>query len=351
MLRKYGLPLILVVAVSRGAIAQEETPPQLDRVLDGVAWIGPGVSLPDLRGKTVVLLTYVTWCPKCSVWSPDLFAQVKAAAEDRPIVIVAICTDAPTIPGPVYVSERGLVGRNILHAYDARMDERLGMDGSRLFNAMIIGPEGDVLHEGQASSYYSQDDGSRDFVVARKLRELDNPGEFTIVTADMPEEVRTLLWPMEFGRVVSERDLNRAKRGMSAENRAALEEAVDSFVSGQLTVINELREGEAPQKMAAYAKADLLARSYPRSEAGREARSIVNELNRDSDFKREIAARLAYERLLESSGNESDARQRAQLTGFARRFEGTYFAQQALDLLGRDDSERDSSGADAVSVE
>ena len=76
MLRRYCALLVVIAALTPSADAQEAAPPGLDSALDGVAWIGPGVSLPDLRGKTVVVLTYVTWCPKCNVWAPDLFRQL-----------------------------------------------------------------------------------------------------------------------------------------------------------------------------------------------------------------------------------------------------------------------------------
>ncbi len=339
---------LLVCLVSSQVLPAQDSPPaDLSGALNGAAWIGPGVSLNDLRGKSVVLLTYVTWCPKCNVWAPELFAQIKAAAADRPVVIIAVCTDAPTVPGTVYCAEKGMVGLNVLHAYDANMDARLGLDDSRLFNAMLIGPDGQPVWSGGASNYFNTDNG-KDFVVARKVRELGNPGEFTIVSDDMPPDVQQLLWPMELGRLIPDRDLNRVKRKLSPESREALEEAVQTFVARQLEIIRELMEGGVPEQMAAYAKADLLAKTYPTTEEGREGRSIVSEFNRSSDFKREIVARTAYEKLLENAANQSQARQAGQLTGFVKRFEGTWAAEQAAALLAKEDGERDSSGADPV---
>jgi hypothetical protein len=339
--------LLMVLSLARVGRAQDGAPPDL---LDGVAWIGPGASLGDLRGKTVVVLTYVTWCPKCNVWAPDLFRQVKAAAADKPMVVVAVCTDAPTIPGPKYVSDKGLVGPNILHAYDAGMDEKLRLDGKALFNGMIIGPDRQIVWKGGASSYYEQDGGAKEFVVALRLREVANPGAFTIVKDDMPDDVRGLLWPMEFGRVLPDRDLNRAKRKLSPQGRAALDEAVGAFVSRQLEIINELREGEAPQQMAAFAKADLLAKAYPTTDEGKAARQLVVQLNRDTQFKKEIAARNAYEQLLARTADQPQARQNAQLEGFIKRFEGTYYASQAVALLDKENSDRTSSAGDPMAV-
>jgi hypothetical protein len=340
--------LLTLFGVSAVAPAQEEAPADLSTALDGVAWIGPGVSLADLRGKTVVIMTYVTWCPNCNEWSPDLFQQTKAAAADQPVVIVAVCTDAPTIPGPQYVAERGLVGMNIVHAYDPNLDDKLGVEDRMLFNAMVIGPDGQLIWKGPSSMQWKQDDGSRDFQLVRKIREVRDRGSYTIVTDDMSTEIRTLLWPMEMGRLIADRDLNRAKRGMSFENRTALDAAVQSFAARQLELINELRAGETPQQMAAFAKADLLSKAFPSTDEGRAARQIVNEFNRDSQFKQEIAARKAYEQLLGRLANQPASRQEAQLSGFAKRFEGTYFARQAAAMLAKEGQERVSPAAEVV---
>ena len=151
---------------------------------------------------------------------PELFRQVKEAAAGQPAVIVAVCTDAPRVPGPRYVSQHGLVGRNVVHAYDARMDQKLGLTDSKLFNAMVVGPDGEIVWEGAAGRYNAQDDGSHHYVVAQKLREVAGNGRFTIVADDMPQDVRAVLWPMEMGRIVPDRDLARAKRGLSGATAA-----------------------------------------------------------------------------------------------------------------------------------
>ena len=44
--------------------------------LGAVQWKGPTPSLESMRGKTVVLLIYATWCPKCNAWSGDFLGQL-----------------------------------------------------------------------------------------------------------------------------------------------------------------------------------------------------------------------------------------------------------------------------------
>jgi hypothetical protein len=102
--------------------------------------------------------------------------------------------------------------------------------------------------------------------------------------------------------------------------------------------------------MAAFAKADLLAKAYPTTEEGKAARQLVVQFNRDAQFKKEIASRNAYEQLLARSVDQPQARQNAQLESFVKRFKGTYYASQAAALLDKENSDRSSSAGDPMAV-
>ncbi len=77
-----------LVFLSRPAAADDTS-----NMLQGVRWAGPAVTLDGLKGKTVVVLDYATWCPICNKWSLDLCKQLKAAVTNRPVVVLAIDTD------------------------------------------------------------------------------------------------------------------------------------------------------------------------------------------------------------------------------------------------------------------
>ena len=76
--------------------------------LDSVQWSGPGVSLSSLRGKTTVIMPFVTWCPKCNAVAPDMLKQLSAAIADKPVVIVAVVTDVDATSGRAHVFGMGL---------------------------------------------------------------------------------------------------------------------------------------------------------------------------------------------------------------------------------------------------
>src|SRR5271157_2026468 len=62
-------------------------------VLDEVHWVGPAGTLEGLRGKTVVLIDYATWCPICNKWSGEVCKQIRQAIADKPVVVLAINND------------------------------------------------------------------------------------------------------------------------------------------------------------------------------------------------------------------------------------------------------------------
>ena len=77
----YGVGILGLVLTALTADTARAALPSLD----GVSWHGPSTTLDALAGKTVVVLTYVTWCPKCNEWSPNLFDQLRTAVEDKPV--------------------------------------------------------------------------------------------------------------------------------------------------------------------------------------------------------------------------------------------------------------------------
>ncbi len=68
--------------------------------LEGVTWAGPAVTLGDLRGKSVVIIVNATTYHSEVDWPAEFLAQLKAAAKNRPVVILAINAEKKGRPRP-----------------------------------------------------------------------------------------------------------------------------------------------------------------------------------------------------------------------------------------------------------
>ena len=318
--------LLIVLWFSAVAAAQEATGSAADYSLAPIVWNGPGTTLEALEGKTVLVLSYVTWCPKCDAWAPEMFRQVKEAAADKPVAILAISTETPEVSGPVYSARRGLVGPNILHGHDPTLNKRFGLPS--LFNFALFDPSGKLIEKGNAGSYYKRADG-QEYVPSAQLKKHAGSGKFEAIDPAMPAEVKTLLWPLEMGIPITDRQLNRVKRLLTPEQQSQLDEAIARMLDRQLEVVRNLAAGEVPDKLQALEQAGELATSFRSTEQGQAAREIASELARDRELKREQIARTTYQKTM-ALVEKAPARRQQLLESFARRYDGTWYAQLAL---------------------
>lgn len=318
-----GLALAGFGPAAGGAAAQPGDAPALPS-LSQVAWNGPAPSWDGLRGKTVIVLVYATWCPICNKWSGQFFSQLKEAIQDKPVVVLAVNADERSAGVLPYLKERQFFAPNIIHGYDPRMPAQLGFN-SNLFRYAWIGPEGQMKSSGSAGSYFGGE-AQREFVLAKKLAEDESLGEFRVITPDMPEQLKAILWPLELGRDVDERQLRSARRELSPALQEAWDEAIDRYLSGRLEQAERLAEGTVPERLKAAAIAQGLASSFKLSDQGRAARKILLELNSDTQLRKEQKAKEYYDK-----AQNAGPRRKQLLEVVARRFEGTHYGDLAAE--------------------
>ncbi|HWB00130.1 MAG TPA: redoxin domain-containing protein [Pirellulales bacterium] len=322
-----ALILCSIAATAPAAPARPEVPS-----MAGVAWSGPGVPIESLRGKTVVVLSYVTWCPICNEWSPKLCQQIKDAAADKPVVIIALSTETPTVSGPVYMGKRNFVAPNILHGHDPKINAKLKLKEEGLFNYAIIDPTGKVVAKGEAGSYYGKE-GSEEYAMAREITKLAPQGNFLVITPEMSPALKEMLWPVELGFGANDAFISKVRRSLKPDEAKQLDAALDRYLSDRLEQLRTSASGTVPERLAAFEIATNLSAQFKSSPQGRESRQILIELNKDSALKREVTAKIAYDKLVQAIASKPDQRD-ALVNGFVRTFAGTYYAGLAKEQLG-----------------
>lgn len=314
--------IVLLIGISNSPVRAATVEASAD-VLSGVRWAGSPVSLQALRGKTVVLVDYATWCPKCNKWSGEVCKQLKEFIQDKPVVVLAINNDDK--PGNVlpYLEARNFLAPNIVHGYDANIAKRNGLPD--LWGYMIIDPEGKIIDRGQLGSYFGGD-ADKVFAVTKKLQERTMLGEFMVIDGKMPEALKKALWPMELGQAAG-----AEVRKFNSDQKKQVEAALTKYGAKELENIRQMAEGDIETQLAAYDRAAALGLQLKGSGTAKEAKKVVLQLEADAKFKRELTAKKAYEKCERMPANSS-ARVTA-LKGLAKRFDGTTFGEKAKEAV------------------
>jgi peroxiredoxin len=294
--------------------------------LASIAWHGPSTDLSALQGKTVVVLTYVTWCPICNKWAPELLSQLNKAVQDKPVVVLAVSTDVGPEQGHEFLAGMKFAGPNILYGADPNLETALGLDKKQLWSFVVIDPSGQVTNKG-AAGMYQGGEANKQYVVAANVASSNSLGSFELITPEMSADLKQILWPMELGQMVAgQQNLKKAEKLIGPADRDLLRGAVGKYNQTQIENVRKLSTGEVPDKLAALDKAGVLATNFKATEIGNEAKKIVAELTKDKTLKKELAAKKAYEQSLLVPDAD---RKTAKLQATAKLFPDTYYGQQA----------------------
>jgi thiol-disulfide isomerase/thioredoxin len=319
--------LFLVASIVSSASAQQTALPSLD----SVQWAGQSVTFEALRGKTVVVLVWATWCPKCNKWSGEMFAQLKDAIRDKPAVVLAINADKTPDAAKKYLTERSFFAPNIVHGYDPTMPSKLGFS-SNLFQYAIVKPDGTLGQKGHAGSFVVGQEPQR-FVLPMQLAEDKELGQFELLKPEMSPALKQILWPLELGQLPNGLPAD-ARGGLSAEDRKTLDAALDKCLEVKLERVEKLAHGSAAEKFEALDEANRLAAAYKNTDSGKKARALAAELNKDQDFRRELSAKRMYEKTKQQATAAAPARRQQLWKAFIKRFSGTHYAQLAEKEMG-----------------
>lgn len=300
--------------------------------LGAVRWAGAPISFEELRGKSVVLLVYATWCPKANAWSGELFSQLKEAIKDKPVVVLAINADDSPTGVQSYLTQRGFFAPNIFHGHDPTMHRKLGFQ-SNLYNYVLVGPEGAVKGRGTAASFFRAG-AAKQFVVPRRLAESKQLGSFDFIAPEMSDEVKLLFWPWELGHI-SETAVRSAQRKLDPEQREQIDAAIARYLDRRIEKIRSLYKGSVPERIEAYETATALSGMFRATAQSRKAKQVVTYMKNDRQFKRELAAKKVYDEAMKKV--DASPKQRIKLLRtVARRFEGTHYGKLAEEALAAD---------------
>ena len=144
----------------------------------------------------------------------------------------------------------------------------------------------------------------------------------------MTPKMKRLLWPLELDRYMSESSLKAAKNKLTEAERQGIVKALDEFLAAELDAVKRFSRGEPAERLLAYEKASALAAVYKGRDEADQAQELAKEFAGDAKFKRELAAKTAFQKLMRKAGDNPAAQSRAMAT-VAKTYQGTYYGQLA----------------------
>jgi hypothetical protein len=296
------------------------------------AWEKLGLPLSGLKGKSVVAMTYVTWCPICNGWAPQMLNELKTATADKPVVVVAIATDVGQAEGKSFLEAKGFGGPNVIYAAKSDANEILGVNAKNLWNYVRFGPDGSVADTGAAGGAYGD---KKDFAIAKNINSAKNLGTLEFVNSSLSPAALTVAWSMELGDLSTMVKVASAKGlpGLSKDDSDALHDVMAKFLDGRMGELKKLVDGDIPSKIDAYEKATQFATVFRATPQGKEASKTADSLYSDPKFRREVSAKKLYVQGETKAGGD-DKKLMKSFHVIAQKFPDTYYGGLAQQKIG-----------------
>lgn len=288
-------------------------------------------SVEAMRGKAVLVVFFQSWCPKCNVWSGEMFQQIEAAFKDDPrVVLVALKTDGGSMDAALgYLKGRAdathwLVGMDENATY-AR--QATGQDS--LYTYAWITPNGEIGETGKVGTTVSGATPKQYWAAREEARKKYVEPAKTLLGADMavPEALRPVVRRAEQGLHSSAlRELQPLAgrsdtKDIADKLRAAIAAAVQASVARHAAV---LASAENKDRFWSYLALLEIEDRFPGSAFAQEAKKVVAIHERSPWLEREKDAKKSYEGLMRKAGRADDERDAARVTKSLKEFGATH---------------------------
>jgi hypothetical protein len=162
--RRLVLALVVVLAVSSASAA---VPPPFG---SSVTWERgqEGARLEAMKGKSVLVLFFQSWCPICNGWSGQMMKQLEETyGNDPAMVLVALKTDGGSMKEAMdYLQGRTDVSKWLVGVDEGAVYHRQVTGGDALYDYLWVKPDGTIGEVDKVGRTVSQP-GEKRYWIAR----------------------------------------------------------------------------------------------------------------------------------------------------------------------------------------
>lgn len=186
-------------------LAAKQPPPFGDSITWSTGKESP--TLEGMRGKSVLVLFFQSWCPICNEWSPGLFKQLgEAYGNDPKVVLIALKTDGGGLDEAFeYMKSRTDPDLWLVGVEENASYYRQATGDDKLYTYMWVKPDGSI-GKMDGASFHDPKGGKKNFTLAsdRAAKEYRN-GSTPLMPIDPPldEALKPAVEKAEIGLYLS----------------------------------------------------------------------------------------------------------------------------------------------------
>lgn len=327
-------PLFLISAVALGVISLLSfrptrvevpevgtTPPEIE-VAGWYNHLGPAPSLASLKGQTVLIEFWATWCGPCVAAWPHL-QELHEVYESKGLVILGLSAEEPDVVSN-FVDQKGITARV---AYGSKSNSKYGVTG--IPKTFVVGPDGKVVWHGHPGGLTS--DILEGALKGAKPR-AGGPLALSPSTA-VSGRLAAVAQAMEQGKLAkamqSAQTFAADVKSTEAEKTGAA--ALLAEIEGHVQALTQQAERYVSNKdvLRAVAMYEIVAKEFGAQAPGVSAKTRIEEIRKDPALSKELEAGEAFDKLKESAAKLSSSKKKDKYREFADKFKGTKAGERA----------------------
>jgi thiol-disulfide isomerase/thioredoxin len=293
--------------------------------IDAEGWfnhLGAAPTLASLKGQTVLIEFWATWCGPCVAAWPHL-QELHEEYADKGLVILGLSAEEPGVVSD-FVDQKGITARV---AYGSKTGGKYGVEG--IPHTFVVGPDGKLAWHGHPS-------GLSKGILEKALKGAKaRPGGALAIEprTEAAGRLASVAQAMEQGKLAKALDAARAIAAdtTSSEADKSGAQALEGEILAHANLLTSQGERyvENLDVLHAFEVFGLIAQEYGAQELGTQAKARIEGIRKDPVLAKELAAAEAYQKLRSSVARLSTSKQRDKYRDFAEEYKGTKAGERA----------------------
>ncbi|GEM_PF-1903922 len=336
-----ALGAIIVLAMVTSAFAAQ-IPPFADSITWSTGKEAP--SLNGMRGKSVVIVFFQSWCGICNKWSPGFFRQVGEKYKNDPkVVLVALKTDGSDMKEATdYLKSRTDLGHWLVGTDKNASYYRQVTGNDKLYKYVWVNPKGEVSEVLDAGGYFGEKNAKRFVLASDETAKALHKGASTLIdeNSELRVKFKEAVRFAEVGmflsalKAVSPQASNPKLKNDVSEFRKVISDCLQEAVETNAKILTDENN---LNRYSSYLSLVKIKDGYGKSAPALAARKMIDQYSHSDWVEEEEEALKDYQSIMRRATRADDPRSRKRISKslkkLADEFPNTMYGRMAAASL------------------